>query len=35
MGFRFSQTADALIHRILQKTSELVRDLEGIEPSIH
>jgi hypothetical protein len=35
MGFRFSQTADALINRILQKTTALVRELEGVEPRIH
>jgi hypothetical protein len=35
MGFRFSKTADALIARILQKTSDLVRELEGIDPDIH
>ncbi len=35
MGFRFSQTADALVSRILQKTSELVRELEGIDPAVH
>jgi len=35
MGFRFSQTADALINRILQKTEVLVAELQGIEPRIH
>ena len=35
MGFQFSQTADALINRILQKTAELVSELEGVKPAIH
>ena len=35
MGFRFSQTADALMHRILQKTAHVVRELEGSTPPIH
>jgi hypothetical protein len=35
MGFRFSQTADALIVRILQKTADVVRELEGSQPPIH
>ena len=35
MGFRFSQTADALIIRILHKTAALVSELEGVEPRIH
>ena len=35
MGFRFSQSADALVNRILSKTAELVRELEGIEPTVH
>jgi len=35
MGFRFSQTADALINRILQKTAVVVRELEGEPPQIH
>ena len=35
MGFRFSQTAEALVERILDKTADLVRELEGIEPQIH
>ena len=35
MGFRFSQTAGALVERILDKTAELVRELEGSEPNIH
>lgn len=35
MGFRFSKTADALINRILQKTADVVRELEGVNPNIH
>ena len=35
MGFRFSKTADALISRILQKTADVVRELEGVEPTVH
>lgn len=35
MGFQFSQTADALINRILQKAAVLVRELEGTPPRIH
>lgn len=35
MGFRFSQTAEPLINRILQKTADLVRELEGVDPRIH
>ena len=35
MGFQFSQTADALINRILQKAAVLVRELEGEPPPIH
>lgn len=35
MGFRFSNTADALVNRILTKTADLVRELEGIEPNVH
>ena len=35
MGFRFSNTADALVNRILSKTADLVRELEGIEPNVH
>ena len=35
MGFRFSNTADALISRILTKTADLVRELDGIEPNVH
>ena len=35
MGFRFSQPAEVLVERILNKTAELVRELEGIEPNIH
>ena len=37
MGFRFSQTADALIHRILQKTATLVRVVWwhcGVDPHV-
>ena len=35
MGFRFSHTADALVSRILSKTAELVRELDGIQPTVH
>ncbi len=35
MGFRFSENADALIVRILQKTADVVRELEGSQPPIH
>jgi hypothetical protein len=35
MGLQFSQTADALVARILQKTADVVRELEGSEPPIH
>ena len=35
MGFRFSNTADALVSRILQKTDVLVRELEGLDPTFH
>ncbi len=35
MGFRFSNTADALVNRILKKTAALVHELEGIEPNVH
>ena len=35
IGFQFSTTADALINRILDKTQGLVRELEGVIPTIH
>ncbi len=35
MGFRFSNTADALVSRILQKTEGLVHELEGVIPTYH
>lgn len=35
MGFRFSHTADVLVNRILTKTADLMRELEGIEPNVH
>lgn len=35
IGFRFSTTADALVSRILMKSSVLVRELEGVEPQFH
>ena len=35
MGFRFSQTADALVCRILQKASALADELSGVAPSRH
>jgi hypothetical protein len=35
MGFRFSSTADALVERILEKASELARELAGVTPQIH
>lgn len=35
MGFRFSHTADALVNRILSKTADLVRELDGIKPVVH
>lgn len=35
MGFRFSQTADALVHRILEKAQVLVDELEGEPPRMH
>ena len=35
MGFHFSNTADALINRILDKATQVVRELEGIPPNYH
>jgi hypothetical protein len=35
MGFRFSSTADALVERILEKASELSRELSGVKAEIH
>lgn len=35
MGFRFSQTADALVERILHKAQTLSRELDGVTPEIH
>jgi len=35
MGFRFSNTADALVNRILTKTIDMVTALEGIRPVVH
>jgi hypothetical protein len=35
IGFQFSTTADALINRILDKTQGLVRELEGVIPTVH
>ena len=35
MGFRFSSDARPLINRILEKTTELVAELEGSTPTRH
>ena len=35
MGFQFSSTADALIHRILEKAGALADELAGVTPIIH
>jgi len=35
LGFRFSNTADALVSRILSKTANLVQELEGTQPIVH
>jgi hypothetical protein len=35
MGFRFSQTADALVERILEKARDLSQELAGVKPNIH
>ena len=35
MGFRFSSDATPLVNRILEKTAELVAELEGRPPTHH
>ena len=35
MGLQLPQTADALMARILEKTAELIAELEGQDPAIH
>ena len=35
MGFRFSNTADALVHRILEKAAELAAVLGSDSPQVH
>ncbi len=35
LGFQFSQTADALVNRILQKAAPLLKELQGTRPHIH
>lgn len=35
IGFPLSQTADAILRRILQKASSMIADLEGTTPRIH
>ncbi len=35
MGFQFSQTADALVSRILEKAEVLAKELDGMPPEIH
>ena len=35
IGFQLSQTADAILRRILQKAAPMIRDMEGVIPDIH
>ena len=35
LGFQFTDTADVLVSRILDKVGELIREMEGVDVPLH